>query len=138
MNSSVKMKIAFLCVGLLIAAIAIGIFARSRPSPSTINYSQFVESVRAGQVAAVEIAAGNPGASPATIRMKDGKTTQTVLPLDYSAVLALLEEQLVTVDIQDASTNPMRLLLNATPFLVLLAVWVIFMLNRRSFLHWRG
>jgi cell division protease FtsH len=133
-----KFKIAILGAVLVIGAVTIGRFAGSRPAPNTINYSQFVERVREGQVARIEIAAGNPGASPATIHLKDGHSAQTILRLDYSAALALLQEKLVNVEIQDTSTSPMRLLLNATPFLVLLAVWVILMLNRRSFLHWRG
>jgi len=136
MNSIAKMKIAVVCAALVIAAAAAWMIAGSHRTQSTITYTQFIERVRAGQVAGVEIA-GNPGASPATIRLKDGSTTQTVLPLDYSAALALLEEQLVNVEIQDASTSPGRLLMNATPFFVLLAVWVFFMFNRPRFLRWQ-
>jgi ATP-dependent Zn protease len=138
MNSSTKIKIALLCAVLVFAGVVVWIMASSHAGPATISYTQFVQRVRAGQVAGVEIAAGNLGASPATIHLKNGGTSRTVLPLDYSAALALLEEQLVNVEIQDASTSPMHLLVNATPFLVLLAVWVLLMFNRQWFLRWRG
>jgi ATP-dependent Zn protease len=136
MNSTAKMKIAIVFAALLIAAAAVWMMVGSHRSQPTITYTQFMERVRAGQVAGVEIA-GNLGASPATIRLKNGETTQTVLPLDYSGALALLEERLVNVEIRDDSTSPLHWLVNATPFFVLLAVWVVLMLNRRRFLRWR-
>ena len=132
-----KFRIVVAFVALVIASAAVWMFAGGHRAQSTLTYTQFIERVRAGQVAGVEIAAGNLGASPATIRLKDGRTTQTVLPMDYSAALALLENQLVNVEIRDAASSPMHLLVNATPFLVLLAVWVFLMFNRRRFLRWR-
>jgi ATP-dependent Zn protease len=137
MSSIAQIRTALVLATLLIAAAAVWMIVGSHRTQPTITYTQFIERVRAGQVAGVEIAAGNPGASQATIRFKDGNTTRTVLPFDYSAALALLEEQLVTVEIQDASTSPGRLLMNATPFFVLLAIWVVLMFNRRRFLRWR-
>jgi len=138
MSSIAKIRIAAAFAALLIAGAVIWMIVPSHRAQPTITYTQFIERVRAGQVAGVEIAAGNLGASPATIQLKNGQTAQTVLPLDYSAALALLEEQLVNVEIRDASTSPMHLLVNATPFLALLAVWVVLMFNRQWFLRWRG
>ncbi len=137
MNSIAKLRIAVVLAGLLIAVATVWMGLGGHRTQPTITYTQFIERVRAGQVAGVEIAAGNPGASQATIRLKDGSITRTVLPFDYSAALALLEEQLVNVEIRDNSTSPMHVLVNATPFLVLLAIWVVLMFNRRRFLRWR-
>lgn len=137
MNSSVKIKAAILGAVLILAGIAVWMIGAGHAGQATISYSQFIQQVRAGQVAKVEVAAGNPGASPATIHLKDGHVSRTILPSDYSAALALLEAQSANVEIQDASTSPTRLLLNATPFLLLLAVWFILMFNRRRFLRWR-
>jgi ATP-dependent Zn protease len=136
MNSSVKIKAAILSAVLILAAIAAWMVRGGHAGQATIGYSQFIQQVRAGQVAKVEVAAGNPGASPATIHLKDGQISRTILPMDYSAALALLEAQSANVEIQDASTSPTRLLVNATPFLLLLAVWIFLMLNRRRFLRW--
>jgi ATP-dependent Zn protease len=137
MNTIAKMRIAVVLAGLLIATSVVGLIVRSHRAQPTITYTQFIERVRAGQVAGVDIAAGDPGASQATIRFKDSSTTRTVLPFDYSAALARLEDQMVTVEIREDSTNPIHWLVNATPFLVLLAVWVVLMFNRRRFLRWR-
>ena len=137
MNTIAKMSIAVVLAGLLIATAVVWMIVGSHRTQSTITYTQFMERVRAGQVAGVEIAAGDQGASQATIHFKDGGVTRTVLPFDYSAALARLEDQLVNVEIRDDSTSPIRWLVNATPFLVLLAVWIVLMFNRWRFLRWR-
>jgi ATP-dependent Zn protease len=89
-----------------------------------MSYSQFLQQVDAGRVAEVKISAGSSGADAAKVRLKDGSAAQTVLPLDYSAALGAMQRQTVNVEIQDASTSPMRLVINAGPFLILLAIWV--------------
>jgi ATP-dependent Zn protease len=131
-------KAAFFAV-LLVVAVMIGwIVMASRPNQHVISYTQFLQQVEAGQIADVRIASGNSRPSRATIRLKDGETGRTVLPPDYSASLALLESHLVNVEIQDASTDPVRFLVNATPFLLLLGVWVYFMTTGRRFLRGRN
>jgi ATP-dependent Zn protease len=137
MNSIARIKVAIACAVVVLAGIAVWMVGGSHAEQATISYSQFIQQVRAGRVARVEVASGNLGASPATIHLKDGQISRTILPLDYSAALALLEDQLVNVEIQDASSSPMRLLVNATPFLLLLAVWFFLLFNRRRFLRWR-
>lgn len=82
-------------------------------------------------MAEVKISAGNSGAEAAKVRLKDGNTAQTVLPGDYSVALAAMQQQMVNVEIQDASASPMPLIINAAPFLILLAVWIFLMKNRQ-------
>jgi cell division protease FtsH len=131
MNSKTKITIALLTAALLCAVILIWTVAGQRGGQSTISYSQFLQQVEAGRVAEVKISAGNSGADAAKVRLKDGSTTQTVLPLDYSAALGAMQRQTVNVEIQDASTSPMRLAISAGPFLILLALWIFFMRNRQ-------
>jgi ATP-dependent Zn protease len=130
MNSKTKITFALLAAALLCAAIPWTIVSQRR-GESTINYSQFVRQVEAGQVADVKISAGNSGANAAQVRLKDGSNIQTILPLDYSAALEVMQQQMVNVEIQDGSASPMRLLINAVPFLVLLAIWIFLMTNRQ-------
>lgn len=134
MNSSVRIKVVILAAVLFLAGIAVWMVGGSRAQQATISYSHFIQQVRTGQVAKVEVAVGNPGASPATIHLKDGQIIRTILPMDYSAALALLEAQSANVEIQDASASPARFLVNATPFLLLLAVWFFLLFNRKRFL----
>jgi ATP-dependent Zn protease len=117
------------------AALAwIAFVARPRGGESTISYSQFLQQVQAGRVAEVKILAGNSGADDAQVRLKNGTTTNTVLPAHYSTALEAMQQAMVNVEIQDASNSPTRLALNAAPFLILLAVWVYFMTIGRPLL----
>ncbi len=131
MNSRHKITIVVLAV---VALAWIGFFARPRGNESTVSYSQFLEQVRAGRVAEVKISAGNSGADGAWVRLKDGTTTHTVLPANYSVALEAMQQAMVNVEIQDASNNLIQLAINAAPFLILLAVWVYFMTIGRPLL----
>jgi len=131
MNSKTKITTALLAAALLCAAILIWTSAGSHAGQSTISYSQFLQQVEGGQVAEVKISAGDSAADAAKIRLKDGHTAKTVLPGDYSVALAAMQQRMVNVEIQDASASPMRLVINAGPFLILLAVWIFLMTNRQ-------
>jgi len=65
----------------------------------------------------------NFGAYPAVCRLKDGSAVRTVLPAAYGDALRAMQEKRVSVEIRDASTDPLRLLINTTPFLALLGFW---------------
>jgi len=128
-------KFVFFAI-LAVVALLIGwIVFQSRSMPTTISYTQFIERVQNGQVDAVKIGSGQWGSSRATVHLKNGETRSTVLPPDYSGALAMLQEKLVNVEIRDAWSNPTQILGNASPFLVLVAVWVIFMARLRP---WRN
>ena len=98
------------------------VVAGRHPEPK-ITYSQFLASVESGQVASVTIMSSNSGAFPAVCRLKDGGTVRTVLPAAYGDALRAMQEKLVSVEIRDTSSEPLRLLINMTPFLVLLGFW---------------
>ncbi len=75
---------------------------------------------------------GNSGSIHAVCRLKDGNTVRTILPYDYRDALLTMQDHRVDVDIEDASSAPRQLLLNATPFLLLLAVWIPLIMLRRT------
>jgi ATP-dependent Zn protease len=129
-----KTKLTVLGAALLGALILIWAVAGRRGGESTISYSQFLKQVEAGHVAEVRISAGDSGADAASVRLKDGTTAQTVLPSHYSVALDVMQRAMVNVVIQDASTKPIGLLINATPFLILLAIWVFFITKGRPLL----
>ena len=124
---------------LILCLIAIGFAAALRwmavnaetRSPGA-TYSQFLNEVRQGKVDTVTIAPGNSGANPATYRTKDGNTSRIVLPKDYRDAIAAMQDGSVDVEIKDTSTGPLRLLLNAIPFLLLAGVWLFMMGKLRS------
>ncbi len=126
-------KVLALCliaIGFAAALRWMAVNAETRAPGST--YSQFLNEVRQGKVDTVTIAPGNSGANPATYRTKDGNTSRTVLPTDYRDAIAAMQDRSVDVEIKDTSTGPLRLLLNAIPFLLLAGVWLFMMGKLRS------
>jgi ATP-dependent Zn protease len=125
-----KAKVVIVSAVLIcLAAAILWIAAGSARGMTKLTYSQFLEHVRSGQVASVLVIGSNSGAVHATGRLKDGNTAVTVLPADYRDAMLAMQDQHVNVEIRDTSFAPLRLLLNATPFLLLLGVWV-FLIRR--------
>ena len=117
---STKMKLSLVVVlALLCLLLAMWLLAGPHSSEPTIAYSQFIQQVEAGRVGGVKILGGDLGAQAATVRLKDGTAEQTILPLDYSAALAVMQQATVNVEIQDTSKSPAHLAINAVPFLIL-------------------
>jgi len=98
-------------------------------SLTKMTYSQFLEQVRAGNVASTTVISSNSGAAQATCRLKGGDTVRTVLPADYRDAMAAMQDKRVDVEIEDSS-GPLRLVSNAAPFLVLLAVWIFLFVRK--------
>ena len=126
-------KIATACVALVCVAAVLWMAATGRRSLTTYTYSQFLDQVYRGQVASVVVIAGNSRAVEATCRLKDGQAARTVLPSDYKDALLAMREALVNIEIRDPSSEPLRLLMNAAPFLLLLGVWAVLMISKFPF-----
>lgn len=97
--------------------------------PPLRTYSQFLDQVKAGQVRGAIVFGSNSGAVPVTYRLQDGETARTVLPSDYRYALKSMQAKAVNIEIRASASTPLRILLNATPFLVLLAIWILFMVR---------
>jgi ATP-dependent Zn protease len=122
-----KGKIALVCFVVICAMGVYWIQARSQRSPMLSTYSQFLDYVRGGRVANIVITETNTGPARAVFKLKAGDTLQTVLPSAYrDSLLTILDKQ-VSVEIRDGSAAVLRLLTNAFPFLLLLAVWMVLM-----------
>jgi cell division protease FtsH len=120
--------IVFWTVLIVIAAL-LWVVVQNGPNPAKASYSQFLQQVQAGQVSNAIIEAEHTGANPVTYSMKDGSQARTVLPWDYRDALEVMREKMVNIEIRDASAQWIRVLLNASPFLLLLGFWV-FMMGR--------
>jgi ATP-dependent Zn protease len=97
-----------------------------------MTYSQFLDRVRTGQIAGVIVMGSNSGATAAICRLKDGNSVRTVLPRDYRDTLVAMQDNQVNIEIRDAASEPLQLLWKASPFLLLLGVWVFLMLWKFS------
>jgi cell division protease FtsH len=129
MNSKAK-SVVFWMV-LIGVAVLLWAVMQSGPDAAKTTYSQFLQQVQSGQVNKAIIVADHTGANPVTYSLKDGSQARTVVPSDYRAALEAMQQKMVNIEIRDASSQWIRILVNASPFLVLLGFWV-FMMNRMS------
>jgi ATP-dependent Zn protease len=132
-----KTMIAAVCVVLLCVAWIIWLATGSERGPAKLTYSQFLERVRAGEVASIVIRASNSGAMAAICSLKDGATVRTVLPANYKDAMEAMQERSVSIEVQDPSSEPGRIIANASPFLALLVIWFFVMLRFRNDPKWR-
>jgi ATP-dependent Zn protease len=133
---SLKAKTGIFFAVLLCVTVVLWMLASPRSGAPALTYSQFLGQVRAGRVASVIVIGGISGATPATATLQNGDRVRTVLPEDYRDALALMQDHSVNIEIRSSSSEPLRILLNATPFLILLAIWLFFFL--RGFRNGRG
>ena len=128
MNTRAK-RVVFWVV-LFVAATLAWTVSQNKPSPPNATYSQFLEQVQAGRVSKAIIEAEHTGANPVTYSLKDGRQARSVLPWDYRSALEAMQQKMVDIEIRDASSQWIRVLLNASPFLVLLGFW-FYMMRRK-------
>jgi cell division protease FtsH len=92
----------------------------------TYTFSQFMEEVRQGNVSEVTISNGNLVSGK--LRNLQGVTLKTVIPANYPDIYKVLEEKKVSVEVKEAqSNNWITLLVNASPFILLIAFWIFMM-----------
>jgi len=129
-----KTTLATLSAALVCAVLLIWTLGKPHTRRPEVTYSEFLQQVQSGRVSDVKITAGSLGAESATVRLKDGTAVETLLPLDYSVALKAMQQAMVNVEIVDASRSPMQFIINAAPFLILLAFWIFFMTTGRPLL----
>jgi cell division protease FtsH len=133
-----KAKIAIVCA-VVICLAGVLWTSGTQSSRTKLTYSEFLEQVRAGQIAGVTIHGSNAGATEATCHLKDGNTVRTVLPSDYRDAMAAMQDKLVNIEIQDSTSGPLRPIVNAAPFLLLMGVWIFLLIRMapgKAFLGW--
>ncbi|HEX4381067.1 MAG TPA: ATP-dependent metallopeptidase FtsH/Yme1/Tma family protein, partial [Candidatus Acidoferrum sp.] len=115
-------------VVLMVVATLVGAIVKTRSAQATTTYSQFLQQVESGQVRSAVIAATREDANRVTYELTRGGTLQTVVvPSDYRKILDLMQQKMVDIDIRDGDLQWPRIVMNASPFLILLAVWFVMM-----------
>jgi|YNPMSStandDraft_1061717.scaffolds.fasta_scaffold08240_2 cell division protease FtsH len=129
MNSNVKTAvfwIVLICVVVLLWTVV----RTGRPGMEHhFTFTQFLNEVEAGRVQEVVIS-GNEVRG----KMKgDNTPLRTLIPTNYPDIYTLLRDKGVNVEIKESgSSNWFSLLINAVPFLLLLAFWVYMMRQMQS------
>jgi cell division protease FtsH len=129
MNSNVKTAVFW--VVLICVAVLLYTVVRSGQTQlnEEVSFTQFTTDVEAGKVKDVTIT-GNEVVG----HYKDNnKALRTVIPVSYPEIYDLLRAQGVDVDIEATNTsNWVSLLINAVPFVLLLAFWIFMMRQMQS------
>ena len=129
MNSNIKTLIfwvVLICLAVLLFAI---VRTGNTPREEQISFTQFLDKVKSKEVREVTIA--DRDAHGTYQNPNVGFHTQ--LPLNYPAMIDLMAQNGVNVIWKDTSSgNWISILLNASPFIVLLAFWIFMMRQMQS------
>lgn len=126
-------NIIFFVVLILVAVImALVVGDRTDRSKTKATYSEFLQQVQAGEVSNATISVAKTGASPVTYRLKSGSEWLTIIPRNYQEALAAMQARMVNVEIRDLTSQRLSVFLNASPFFVLLGVWVLMVISMKK------
>ena len=129
MNSTVK-TIVFWVVMLATAVLLWQVVKTGTPNrEQDLNFTRFMNDVEAGNVAEVTIS-GTPNAPPEIHGKfkKDNQAFKTFAPMAYPDMIKSLRERGVVINVKDSSsTSYLSLLVQASPFLLLIGFWIFMM-----------
>ncbi|MBI5085613.1 MAG: ATP-dependent metallopeptidase FtsH/Yme1/Tma family protein [Acidobacteria bacterium] len=128
MNSNVKTAIfwvVLVCVAILLWTVVKTNGART---VQDLSFTDFLKQVEAGHVKEVSISG-----TEVRGQMEDKQELRTTIPATYDKVYDLLREKNVVVRIKEANSSTwITVLINAVPFVLLLAFWVFMMRQMQS------
>ena len=129
MNSNIKTLIfwvVLICLAVLLFAV---VRTGQTPKATELTFTQFLDKVQEGQVAKVEI----NGSEVHGVFQDQTRGLHTYIPANYPNVYDMLKDKKVDVTIKDTSSgNWVSILLNASPFIVILAFWIFMMRQMQS------
>ncbi len=129
MNSNVKTAIfwiVLICVAVLLWQVVRT--AKTRPERE-LTFTDFVNDVEAGRVKKVVIS----GTEVRGTYKDDSAGLRTLIPSNYPDTYKLLQEKGVNIEIKEVNSgNWISLLVNASPFILLLAFWIFMMRQMQS------
>ncbi len=119
----VKNVILWVVIAVVLMSVFNNFGTRTARSDGSISYSQFLDSVKAGQVQQVTIDENN-----IKLRMQTGEKYRTYAPADNHLIDDLLANGVeIKVQPPEEPSMLMTLLMSFGPILLLIAVWVFFM-----------
>jgi cell division protease FtsH len=128
-NSNIKTAIfwvVLICVAVLLWTVVKS--GKTRPD-RPINFSQFLADVEAGHVKQVTFSGTEVHGDYKDV----GEGFHTQSPLNYPDLYKILQEKQVTMEFKEPSQgNWISLLVNASPFILLLAFWIFMMRQMQS------
>ena len=129
MNSNIKTAVfwvVLICVAVMLWAV---VRTGSTRKQQSLSFTQFMNEVDAGRVKSV-IISGND--VQGTFK-EDGTGLKTTIPTNYPELYKNLREKAVNIEVKESSSgNWVSILINAIPFVLLLAFWIFMMRQMQS------
>jgi cell division protease FtsH len=132
MNSNVKTAVLWfviICVAVLLWAVVHTGRSKGEDQPT---FTQLMDSVEKGRVKTI-VVNSSTGDVQGTYNETDGRPFHTNIPTNYPAIYDSLRAKGVNVTVQkDSGTGWVSILINAIPFVLLLAFWIFMMRQMQS------
>jgi cell division protease FtsH len=128
-NSNIKTAIfwvVLICLAVLLWTI---VRTGKHPAEEQVAFTDFLDQVKDKKVKEVNIS----GNEVHGVYQGADRGLRTLIPTNYPAVYDLLQQYGVKVEIKDTNSNPwFSLLVQASPFILLLAFWIFMMRQMQS------
>ena len=129
MNTNIKTIIfwaVLICVAVLLWTV---VHSGHTPPNKDLTFTEFIKQVDDGNVKSVSIT-GNDVKGAFN---NENATLHTMIPMNYPDIYKLLQDKKVGIEIKDTNSQPwISLLVNASPFILLLAFWIFMMRQMQS------
>jgi cell division protease FtsH len=129
MNSNVKTAIFWVILICVVVLLWTVVRTGSTKAQRQLTFTEFMNEVEAGKVKSVTISGIDVNG-----QFKDEQVTlRTTIPTNYPNVYTVLREKGVNVEIKEATSGSwVSVLINAIPFILLLAFWIFMMRQMQS------
>jgi cell division protease FtsH len=129
-NSNIKTGIFWVILACVLVLLW-NVVQASRTKPTkAISFTEFLADVEAGKVEKVSISNGMEVKGTYKDKSAD---LQTLIPANYPKIYETLQEKGVVIEIKEASGSGwVNVLINASPFILLLAFWIFMMRQMQS------
>jgi cell division protease FtsH len=129
-NSNIKTGIFWIILACVLVLLWQVVRAAKQQPEKTVSFTEFVSDVEAGKVKKVSISNGTEVKGA----YKDNTATlRTLIPANYPDIYKILQDKGVEIEIKEASgAGWVSVLINASPFILLLAFWIFMMRQMQS------
>jgi cell division protease FtsH len=129
-SSNIKQILFWVVIFLVVAMLFVVVRTTAGPKDQNLTFTQFVAKVEAGSVDKVTIT-GNE--VHGTYKSNPNATLHTFIPVNYPDIIKQMQEHGVDVEIKDTSSSGwVSILINASPFIVVIAFWIFMMRQMQS------
>jgi cell division protease FtsH len=128
MNSNVKTAVLWIVLICVAVLIWVAVKANRSGGEHQLTFTEFVRRIEQDKVKQVTVSGQDVRGE-----LRDGGKFATKIPTGYSTIYDLLRQHNVDADIKEASSgNLVTILINAIPFVLLLAFWIFMMRQMQS------